>query len=84
MHGGLVQASKDKWAAWTGGNPIQTGLALIMPASFSFLQTSSIPPTCLLHKKDTTIARKFEVKYTKGDDLALFQKKEWAHMIGIL
>jgi hypothetical protein len=80
--GDLVQSSKDEWNAWTGGKPKPSWVGLEdstatyeSPNQLHSTYPSSAQKGYNYHKKG------LETKFSKKDDLALFQKHLLKHLV---
>jgi hypothetical protein len=80
--GALVQASRDKWNAWTGGKPKPSWVRLEdSTANYeSPSQLCSKYPSSA-QKGFNYLKKGLETKFSKKDDLALFQKQILKHLV---
>jgi hypothetical protein len=80
--GNLVQSSKDEWNAWTGGRPMPSWVGLEnrtatyeSPNQLRSTYPSSAQKGCNYCK------RGLETKFSKKNDLTLFQKQLLKHLV---
>jgi hypothetical protein len=81
--GNLVQSSRDKWNAWTGRRPMPSWVGLKnRTASYESpnqLRSSTYPSAA---QKGYNYRKKgLETKFSKKDDLALFQRHLMKHLV---
>ena len=80
--GGIVQLTKDEWAAWTGGKPQASWSGLDSTAVNNYDSPNQLRPASSASSTKGYNLRKegLSDKFKRSDDLSIFQRKVIAHL----
>ena len=80
--GGIVQLTKDEWAAWTGGKPQASWSGLDSSAVDNYDSPNQLRPASSASSTKGYNLRKEGLadKFKRSDDLTIFQRKVLAHL----
>ena len=80
--GGIVQLTKDEWAAWTGGKPQAPWSGLDSSAADNYDSPNQLRPASSASSTKGYNLRKegLTEKFKRVDDLSIFQRKVLAHL----